>query len=102
MLVIGLHVFSGVSAADKGWRVYPLDPRPDAVASYSGCTPSKCRAWFLPDDRHTAFHVGLRGGWRQAGTKFCFTHMDPSQLCPGKDIVLPHLAIDEIAVMPDI
>ncbi|GFV25509.1 uncharacterized protein TNCV_1147791 [Trichonephila clavipes] len=28
-----------VSAADKGWRVYPLDPRPDAVALYSGCTP---------------------------------------------------------------
>ncbi|GFX38222.1 uncharacterized protein TNCV_3838211 [Trichonephila clavipes] len=30
-----------VSAADKGWRVYPLDPRPDAVALYSGCTPGK-------------------------------------------------------------
>ncbi|GFW58247.1 rootletin [Trichonephila clavipes] len=28
-----------VSAADKGWRVYPLDPHPDAVALYSGCTP---------------------------------------------------------------
>ncbi|GFT19992.1 uncharacterized protein TNCV_4994051 [Trichonephila clavipes] len=28
-----------VSAADKGCRVYPLDPRPDAVALYSGCTP---------------------------------------------------------------
>ncbi|GFT51133.1 uncharacterized protein TNCV_4817331 [Trichonephila clavipes] len=27
-----------VSAADKGCRVYPLDPRPDAVALYSGCT----------------------------------------------------------------
>ncbi|GFV54037.1 uncharacterized protein TNCV_2768301 [Trichonephila clavipes] len=28
-----------VSAADKGWWVYPLDPRPDAVALYSECTP---------------------------------------------------------------
>ncbi|GFT66137.1 hypothetical protein TNCV_2009551 [Trichonephila clavipes] len=37
-----------VSAADKVWR----DPRPDAVQLYSGCTPSKRRAWFLPDDRH--------------------------------------------------
>ncbi|GFU50694.1 uncharacterized protein TNCV_240821 [Trichonephila clavipes] len=27
-----------VSAADKGCWVYPLDPRPDAVALYSGCT----------------------------------------------------------------
>ncbi|GFV75573.1 uncharacterized protein TNCV_2240221 [Trichonephila clavipes] len=29
-----------VSAADKGCQVYPLDPRPDAVALYSGCTPA--------------------------------------------------------------
>ncbi|GFX91026.1 uncharacterized protein TNCV_2283181 [Trichonephila clavipes] len=28
-----------VSAADKGCRVYPLDPCPDAVVLYSGCTP---------------------------------------------------------------
>ncbi|GFV21135.1 uncharacterized protein TNCV_4267681 [Trichonephila clavipes] len=35
-----------VSAADKGCRVYPLDPRPDAVALYSGCTSGKRRAWF--------------------------------------------------------
>ncbi|GFU58994.1 uncharacterized protein TNCV_4125761 [Trichonephila clavipes] len=28
-----------VSAADKGCRVYPLDPRLDAVVLYSGCTP---------------------------------------------------------------
>ncbi|GFS47900.1 uncharacterized protein TNCV_3598741 [Trichonephila clavipes] len=33
-----------VSAADKGCRVYPFDPRPDAVALYSGCTPGKHRA----------------------------------------------------------
>ncbi|GFW23309.1 uncharacterized protein TNCV_3804081 [Trichonephila clavipes] len=58
-----------VSAADKGCRVYPLDPCPDAVALYSGCTPGKRRAWFLPDDRHTASLVGLRGGWRHARMK---------------------------------
>ncbi|GFX27450.1 uncharacterized protein TNCV_35471 [Trichonephila clavipes] len=34
-----------VSAADKGCRVYPLNPRP-VVALYSGCTPGKRRAWF--------------------------------------------------------
>ncbi|GFT98872.1 hypothetical protein TNCV_3792791 [Trichonephila clavipes] len=37
---------SRVSAADKGCRVYPLDPRPDAVALCSGCTSGKRRAWF--------------------------------------------------------
>ncbi|GFW76257.1 uncharacterized protein TNCV_3800921 [Trichonephila clavipes] len=35
-----------VSAADKGCRVYPLDPRPDAVPLCSGCTPGKHRACF--------------------------------------------------------
>ncbi|GFT92368.1 uncharacterized protein TNCV_3075671 [Trichonephila clavipes] len=58
-----------VSAADKGCRVYPLDPRPDAVALYSGCTQGKRCAWFLPDDRHTASLVGLRGEWRHARMK---------------------------------
>ncbi|GFV30212.1 uncharacterized protein TNCV_96891 [Trichonephila clavipes] len=48
-----------VSAADKGWQVNPLDPRPDAVALYSGCTSGKHRAWFLPDNRHTASLVEL-------------------------------------------
>ncbi|GFU10225.1 hypothetical protein TNCV_3449981 [Trichonephila clavipes] len=43
-----------VSAADKGCRVYPLDPRPDAAALYSACSPGERRAWFLPDDQHTA------------------------------------------------
>ncbi|GFY17765.1 hypothetical protein TNCV_1075001 [Trichonephila clavipes] len=52
------------SPADKGWRVYPLDSRPDAVGLYSGCTPGKRRAWFLPDDWLNASLVGLRGGWR--------------------------------------
>ncbi|GFW11177.1 uncharacterized protein TNCV_5131881 [Trichonephila clavipes] len=58
-----------VSAADKECWVYPLDPRSDAVALYSGCTPGKRRAWFLPDDRHTASLVGLHGGWRHVRTK---------------------------------
>ncbi|GFT31652.1 uncharacterized protein TNCV_230911 [Trichonephila clavipes] len=60
-----------VSAADKGWRVYPLYPRPDAVVLYSGCTPGKRRAWYFPDDRRTASLVGLRGGWKQARAKLC-------------------------------
>ncbi|GFT43136.1 uncharacterized protein TNCV_5119871 [Trichonephila clavipes] len=37
-----------VRAAEKGCRVYPLDPRPDAVALYSGCTPADsklCPKW---------------------------------------------------------
>ncbi|GFT99488.1 uncharacterized protein TNCV_3239371 [Trichonephila clavipes] len=83
-----------VSAADGG---YPLGPRPDAVALYSGCTPGKRRAWFLLDDRHTASLVGLRGGWRHTKIKFCFAHMDPSQLCPGKGFVLANLTFDEIS-----
>ncbi|GFW98805.1 hypothetical protein TNCV_2837661 [Trichonephila clavipes] len=62
-----------VSAAEKRWMIYPLDPRPDvAVALYSGCTPGKRYAWFLPDDRHTASLVGLRGGWWHARMKFSF------------------------------
>ncbi|GFV27720.1 uncharacterized protein TNCV_4169421 [Trichonephila clavipes] len=86
-----------VSAADKGWRVYPLDPRPDAVVLYSGCTPGKLCAWFLPDDRHTASLVGLRGGWRHSRTKFCFMLMDPMLLCPDKGLVLPTLNIDTVS-----
>ncbi|GFT26284.1 uncharacterized protein TNCV_263401, partial [Trichonephila clavipes] len=38
-----------VSAADKGCRVYPLDPRPDAVALYSGCTSV---APYIPNPLH--------------------------------------------------
>ncbi|GFW26546.1 uncharacterized protein TNCV_1164801 [Trichonephila clavipes] len=86
-----------VSAADKGCRVYPLDPRPDAVVLYSGCTPGKRRAWHLPDDRHTASLVRLRGGWRHARTKLCCTLMDPMLLCPGKGLVLPKTHIDKSA-----
>ncbi|GFW46609.1 uncharacterized protein TNCV_1936791 [Trichonephila clavipes] len=60
-----------ISAAGKGCRVYPLDSRPDAVALYSGCTPGKHRAWFVPDDRDIASFVGLRGRWRNARTMLC-------------------------------
>ncbi|GFW16711.1 uncharacterized protein TNCV_1639471 [Trichonephila clavipes] len=50
LLSIGWWYFSSVSpkrhccrisAADKGCRFYPLHPRPDAVALYSGCTPGR-------------------------------------------------------------
>ncbi|GFY06949.1 uncharacterized protein TNCV_4090511 [Trichonephila clavipes] len=86
-----------VSAADKGYRVYPLDSHPDAVALYSGCTQGKSRVRLLSVDRHTASPVGLRGGWRHARTKFCFTLMDTMLLCPGKGLVLPNHNIDQIA-----
>ncbi|GFW64574.1 uncharacterized protein TNCV_3513961 [Trichonephila clavipes] len=60
-----------VSAADKGCRVYPLDPLPGLC---SECTSGKRRAWCLPDDRPTASLVGLHGGWRHARMK-CFTRI---------------------------
>ncbi|GFX39995.1 uncharacterized protein TNCV_2647581 [Trichonephila clavipes] len=70
-----------VNAADKGCRVYPLDPRPDAVALYSGCTSGKRRAWFLPDD--TASLVGLRSGWRHDRTKLCTRTYGSNAAVPG-------------------
>ncbi|GFV40959.1 uncharacterized protein TNCV_2665501 [Trichonephila clavipes] len=72
-----------VSAADKGCRVYPLDPRPDAVALYSGCTPGKRHAWVLPDDRHTASLVGLGGRWRHARTKLYTRSYGSNAAVPG-------------------
>ncbi|GFV61715.1 uncharacterized protein TNCV_188731 [Trichonephila clavipes] len=72
-----------VSAADKGCRVYPLDPCTDAVVLYSGCTPGKRRAWFLPDDRHTASLVGLGGGWRHARMKFSTRIYGSNAAVPG-------------------
>ncbi|GFX00122.1 uncharacterized protein TNCV_296111 [Trichonephila clavipes] len=77
-----------VGAADKECRVYPLGPRLDAVALHSVCTSGKRRVWFLPDDRHTASFVGLRGEWRHVRTNF-LALMDPMLLCPCKDLVLP-------------
>ncbi|GFT51586.1 putative RNA-directed DNA polymerase from transposon BS [Trichonephila clavipes] len=52
---------------------------------------------FLPDDRHTASRVGLRGGWRHARMKFLRVFMDPMLLCPGKGLVLPNPNIDQIS-----
>ncbi|GFW43719.1 uncharacterized protein TNCV_4770681 [Trichonephila clavipes] len=72
-----------VSAADKRCRVYPLDPRPDAVVLYSGCTPGKRRAWYLPDDRHTTSLVGLRGGWRHARMKMFTRTYGSEYAVPG-------------------
>ncbi|GFU95113.1 hypothetical protein TNCV_4138971 [Trichonephila clavipes] len=80
-----------------GWWVYPLDPHPDVVSLYSGCTLGKCSDWYLPDDPHTASLVGLRGGWRHARMKLFFTLMDLMLLCPDKGLVLPNLNIDDIA-----
>ncbi|GFW90141.1 uncharacterized protein TNCV_1789631 [Trichonephila clavipes] len=76
-----------VSAADKGWWIYPLDPRPDAVVLYSGCTLGNRHARYLPDDRHTASLVGLCGGWRLARMKLCYALMDPMLLCPAKSFL---------------
>ncbi|GFW87426.1 hypothetical protein TNCV_1300711 [Trichonephila clavipes] len=86
-----------VSAADKGCRFYPLDPRPDPGSLYSGCTLGKRCDWYLPDDRHAASLVGLRGGWRHARTKMFSRLMDPMLLCPGKGLVSPNPNIDDIA-----
>ncbi|GFX72158.1 hypothetical protein TNCV_1954341 [Trichonephila clavipes] len=63
--------------------------RPDTVALYSGCTPGKRRAWFLPDDRHTASLVGLCGGWRHTRTKLHYTLMDPMLLVPADAVLKP-------------
>ncbi|GFU08289.1 uncharacterized protein TNCV_932011 [Trichonephila clavipes] len=72
-----------VSAADKGWQVYPFDPHPDAVVLYSGCTPGKLRAWVLTDDRHTASLVGLRCGWRPRQDEVVFRAYGSNATVPG-------------------
>ncbi|GFW10829.1 uncharacterized protein TNCV_4919481 [Trichonephila clavipes] len=91
-----------VSAADKECRVYPLDPRPDAVALYSGCTPGKRRTWFLPDDRHTAFLVGLRGEWWHARTNK-FTRYLWIRICSArvKALFYPTLPLIKMQHMSD-
>ncbi|GFU06634.1 uncharacterized protein TNCV_53691 [Trichonephila clavipes] len=44
-----------VSAADKGCRVYPLDPRPGCCSIiFWVCFQVSAVPGFLPDDRHTA------------------------------------------------
>ncbi|GFU13337.1 uncharacterized protein TNCV_3843311 [Trichonephila clavipes] len=61
--------------------------------------PTDADVWVsaVPDDRHTASLVGLRGGWRHARTKLCYTLMDSMLLCPGKGLVLPKINIDVTA-----
>ncbi|GFU81368.1 uncharacterized protein TNCV_1380361 [Trichonephila clavipes] len=92
LLSIGWWYLSSVSpkrhccrviAADKRCQVYPLDPHPDAVALFSGYTPGKRRAWVLPDYRHTASLVGLRGGWRHARIKFFTCIYGSNAAVPG-------------------
>ncbi|GFU36527.1 uncharacterized protein TNCV_796271 [Trichonephila clavipes] len=80
--VVGIDL-AGPLFLKTGEKVYQLDPGPYAAGLYSGCTPGKRLAWFLPDDRHSTSIVGLRGGWRHGRMKGCFTLMNPSQLCPG-------------------
>ncbi|GFW57075.1 uncharacterized protein TNCV_1116031 [Trichonephila clavipes] len=86
-----------VSAADKGCRVYPLDPRPDAVALYSDCTPGKRRVWFFCQMTGTLPPLldSVVGGGTP-GRNCIRVLMDPSRLCPGKGLVLPTLNIDEV------
>ncbi|GFX21784.1 uncharacterized protein TNCV_2310631 [Trichonephila clavipes] len=85
-----------VSAADKGCRVYPLDPRPDAVALCSGCTPGKRRVFCQMTGTLPPLLDSVVGG----GTpeRSCIrVHMDPMLLCPGKGLVLPTLNIDTVS-----
>ncbi|GFW06248.1 uncharacterized protein TNCV_37231 [Trichonephila clavipes] len=87
-----------VSAADKGCRVYPLDPRLDAVALYSGCTPGKrpVPGFFQMTGTLPPLLDSVVGG----GTlgRICFLAlMDPILLCQVKGLVLPNPNVDNIA-----
>ncbi|GFV80758.1 uncharacterized protein TNCV_4619191 [Trichonephila clavipes] len=87
-----------VSAADKGCRVYPLDPRPDAVALYSGCTSGKAVPGIcqMTGTLPPLLDSVLGGG--TPGRRCLRVHMDPMLLCPGKGLVLPtNPTIEEIA-----
>ncbi|GFS77019.1 hypothetical protein TNCV_3756651 [Trichonephila clavipes] len=44
----------------------------------------KRRTWFLPDHRHTASLVGLRGGWRHARMKFFTRIYGSNAAVPGE------------------
>ncbi|GFV94300.1 uncharacterized protein TNCV_2267541 [Trichonephila clavipes] len=76
---------------------YSLNINKETIQTILHQELGKRHAWYLPDDRHTASLVGLRGRWRHASTKLCCTLMDPMLLCPGKSLVLPKTHIDETA-----
>ncbi|GFX94429.1 hypothetical protein TNCV_4294721 [Trichonephila clavipes] len=67
-----------VSAVDNGWRVHSLNPRPDAVALYSECTPGQRRAW-------PAHCLSCSTPWSAKARQgeVVFALMKPMQLCPG-------------------
>ncbi|GFV48867.1 hypothetical protein TNCV_1043171 [Trichonephila clavipes] len=69
-----------VSAADKRCRVYPLDPHPDAVSLYSGCTPGKRRAWFCQMTGTLPPMLDSVVGGGTPGKKLFYTLMDPMLL----------------------
>ncbi|GFX06655.1 uncharacterized protein TNCV_382511 [Trichonephila clavipes] len=94
-----------VSAADKGCRVYPLDPHPDAVTLYSGCTPdipvsivplkspNSCRGIFSEPDLLTTTDVEILDGFSSQGVIYdcilepecinCYqARSADSELCP--------------------
>ncbi|GFU33733.1 uncharacterized protein TNCV_2048011 [Trichonephila clavipes] len=72
-----------VSAADKGCRVYPLDPRPDAVELYSGYTPCKRHAWFCQMTGTLPPLLDSVVGGGTPGRSFLRVFMDPNMLCPA-------------------
>ncbi|GFW96586.1 uncharacterized protein TNCV_2846431 [Trichonephila clavipes] len=86
-----------VSAADKGCRVHPLDPRPDAVSLYSRCTPGKRHAWFCQMNGTLPPLLDSVVGGSTPERRCLRVLMDPMLLCPGKGFVLPNPNIDDIA-----
>ncbi|GFV75558.1 hypothetical protein TNCV_2240071 [Trichonephila clavipes] len=61
--VVGLPHLSPTVMLRHIYEVFPLDPNPDALMEYPGCTPGMRRDCFLSIDLHTASLVGLRSGW---------------------------------------
>ncbi|GFV89830.1 uncharacterized protein TNCV_4690591 [Trichonephila clavipes] len=80
-----------VSAAYKMCRVYPLDPHPDAVALYSGCTSGKRRDWFcqMTGTLPPLLHSVVVGGTPERSCVRVL--MDSMLLCPDSPLtVTPH------------
>ncbi|GFT19141.1 uncharacterized protein TNCV_302771 [Trichonephila clavipes] len=86
-----------VSSADKGCRVYPLDPHPDAVSLYSRCTSGKRRAWFCQMTGTLALLLDSVVGGCTPQRSCVRVHMDPMLQCPEKGLVLLNQNIDDIA-----